>query len=309
MEQDTDDLELILINNNSSDLSTDIAKKWVEADKRIRLVNEAKQGVMYASNKGAEIAQGEYVSRMDADDWAYPGKLRKQADFLDKNPEFGAVAGLVEHIPHSENTAGFARYVEWSNSVRSYEEIYNRRFIESPIINPSAMWCRVVGEQLGLYRGGDFPEDYEMWLRWLDAGVKIEKLPEILLKWYDSDSRLTRTHQIYSDAAFYSIKSEYLAKWLAENNPFHPKVSIWGASRISRRRARLLEKYGIQFQSYIDTKKSRQLDGKVVYYEDLPSAGGLFVLSYIKQMNNRGKIMAFLEERGYIEGKDYLVVS
>jgi len=309
LEQDINDLELILINNNSTDHSGKIAENWGIFDKRIRLIKEARQGVMYASNKGAEIAQGEYVSRMDSDDWAYPDKLRKQADFLDSNPGYGAVAGLVEHVSHSDNTAGFTRYVEWSNSLQSHEEIYNRRFIESPIINPSAMWRRVVGEQYGLYRAGDFPEDYEMWLRWLDAGVKIMKIPHVVLKWYDSDSRLTRTNQIYSDAAFYSIKSEYLAKWLTQYNPFHPKVSIWGASRISRRRARLLEKYGIQFQSYIDTKKSRQLDGKVIYYEDLPPTGEMFVLTYIKQMNNRGRIMAFLEERGYIEGKDYLVVS
>lgn len=309
LEQDMDDLELILINNNSRDRSTEIARKWKRSDSRVILAEEAKQGVMYASNKGAEIAQGEYISRMDSDDWAYPEKLRKQAGFLDNNPEYGAVAGLVEHVPHSDNTKGFERYVEWSNSVQSYEEIYYRRFIESPIINPSAMWRRSVGKQHGLYRAGNFPEDYEMWLRWLDDGVKITKLPEVVLKWYDSDSRLTRTHQIYSDAAFYRIKSEYLAKWLAQHNPFHPKVSIWGASRISRRRARLLEEYGIRFQSYIDTKKSRQLDEKVIYYEDLPPAGGLFVLTYIKQMNNRGKIMAFLEERGYVEGEDYLVVS
>lgn len=309
LEQDIDDLELILINNNSKDQSIDIAEKWEKSEKRIKLIEEAEQGVMYASNKGAKIAQGEYVSRMDADDWAFPDKLSKQADFLDNNPDYGAVAGLVKHVPHSENTKGFERYVEWSNSVQSYDEIYKRRFIESPVINPSAMWRRVVGEQYGLYRAGDFPEDYEMWLRWLDAGVKIMKLPEVVLKWYDSDGRLTRTNQIYSDAAFYKIKSEYLARWLTQNNPFHPRVSIWGASRISRRRARLLEKYGIEFHSYIDTKKSRQLDGKVIYYEDLPPAGELFVLTYIRQMNNRGKIMAFLEERGYVEGVDYLVVS
>lgn len=309
LEQHFTSFELILINNNSSDRSRDIAERMAQKDSRIKLTQETVQGVMYASNKGAELAKGEYISRMDADDWAYPDKLSKQASFLDRNPDFGAVAGCVEHIPHSDNTGGLARYVEWSNSVQEYDEIFKRRFIEAPVINPTSMWRQSVGKKYGLYRDGDFPEDYEMWLRWLDAGVKIRKLPEIVLKWHDSDSRLTRTHKIYSDAAFYKIKSSYLAKWLASNNPYHPQVSIWGASRISRRRARLLEEHGIVFQSYIDTKKSRQLAGEVIYYEDLPAAGSMFILTYIRQMDNRERIMAFLEERGYVEGVDYLLVS
>jgi hypothetical protein len=207
------------------------------------------------------------------------------------------------------NTEGFRRFVEWSNSIRSYEEIYNRRFIEAPIVNPTAMWRRDTMEQYGMYRSGDFPEDYEMWLRWLDEGVKIAKVPEIILDWFDSDGRLTRTDPIYSDRAFYEIKSKYLGKWLTEHNLFHPEVAVWGASRISRRRARMLEQHGVRISTYIDTKKSRQIEKEVIYHEDLPRAGTFFVLTYIRQMNNREKIQAFLEDRGYKEGVNYLVVS
>ncbi len=107
-------------------------------------------------------------------------------------------------------------------------------------------------EQFGLYLSGDFPEDYEMWLRWLDQGVKIAKVPEVVLDWHDSQGRLTRTHPIYSDRAFYEIKSRYLAKWLSAHNPYHPKVWVWGASRISRRRAKILEQHGVSIDVYID---------------------------------------------------------
>ena len=76
---------------------------------------------------------------------------------------------------------------------------------------------------------------------------------------------------------------------------------VWGASRISRRRARILESQGVRIETYIDTKKSRQLDKEVIYYEDLPAAGKGFILTYIRQMDNREKIQAFLEEKGYVE--------
>ena len=307
--QEFNDFECLMVDNNSTDESRGIATEYQRADPRFRLIEERKQGVMFASNRGCALARGSYIARMDADDISRPCRLRVQSEFLDSHPDLGAVAGLVNHVGDPETTAGFSRFVEWSNSVITYEEIFKRRFIEAPIVNPSAMWRRETMERHGLYRSGEFPEDYEMWLRWLDRGVKIEKVPEVVLDWHDSEMRLTRTQPIYREQAFYEIKSRYLAKWLSVNNPFHPMVTVWGASRISRRRARILEQHGIGIQTYIDTKRGRQIEKELTYYDDIPEAGFMFILTYIRQMDNRGKIQAFLEERGYVEGKDYLLVS
>lgn len=301
--------ECILINNNSTDNSVEIAQNITVNDKRFILIHEENQGVMFASNTGSKRARGKFVARMDADDWSYPNRLKLQADFLDVNPDYGAVSGMVKHVSHSENTKGFARYVDWVNSVQTYNEILNSQFIESPIVNPSAMWRKEVAEEHGMYRSGDFPEDYEMWLRWLSEGVKIEKLNDTILDWYDSDTRITRTQSIYSDSAFYRIKTKYLAGWLKKNNPYHPRIAVWGASRISRRRARLLKQYGIEIECYIDIKRSRQLDEEVLYYNDIPAPDKMFILTYIKQMNARDEIQAFLHSRGYVEGINYLLVS
>jgi len=307
--QTFNDFECILIDNNSTDLGTDIAAGWLKKDKRFILISEKKQGPAWASNTGYEASIGRYIARMDADDWSYPDRLEKQVKFLDEHPDFGAVGGLVEHVGHSELTKGFERYVSWSNSIRDYHDISNRRFIELPVVNPSAMWRREVVEEYGLYRSGDFPEDYEMWLRWLGAGVKVHKLSEVVLKWYDSDHRLTRNHSSYRDKAFYEIKSKFLAEWLAKHNQHHPEVAIWGASRISRRRARMLLTYGIDICCYIDIKRSRDLDKPVLYYSEIPDPEKIFILTYIKQMNARDEIQSFLHSRGFIEGKNYLLIS
>jgi len=307
--QEFADFECLLVDNNSSDRSGEIANEWTSRDRRFKLLRESRQGVMFASNKGSEKSLGEYVARMDADDWAYPERLTLQVEFLNRNPEYGAIAGRVRHVGEPRQTEGFRRFVDWSNSLTSYEEISSRRFIEAPIVNPTAMWRRETMIEHGMYLSGDFPEDYEMWLRWLDRGVKIAKLPEIILDWHDSEQLLTRTDPIYSDKSFYEIKSRYLAKWLEEHNPFHPNVAIWGASRISRRRARILEQHGVRINTYIDTKSSRQIEKNVIYYKDLPEAGSCFVLSYIRQMNNRERIQEFLEGRGYMDGVTYLLGS
>lgn len=301
--------ECILINNNSTDRSYDIALSWTEKDTRFMLVHEKQQGVMFASNRGSDTAKGKYIARMDADDVSLPNRLEIQCNFLDNNSDFEAVSGLVEYVPHHDNTQGFQRYVNWVNSIRTYQDILNNMFVESPIVNPTAMWSNEVAKKHGMYKFGDFPEDYELWLRWLSLGVKIKKIDTPILKWYDSETRLTRTHPIYSDDAFYQIKTQYLAQWLATNNPHYPLVAIWGASRISRGRTKLLHDYGIEISYYIDIKKSRQLDRKIVYYEDIPLPGNVFILVYMKNQDAKIKIRKFFNSRFYLEGKHFIFVS
>ena len=164
--QDMKQFECLLVDNNSTDGSREIAEDWCAKDPRFRLIEESRQGVMFASNKGALASSGEFLARMDADDVSLPSRLRLQSEFLKNHPDHGAVAGRVVHVGDPEKTGGFKRYVEWSNSVCSYQEIFLRRFIEAPIVNPTAMWRRSIMEQHGMYRSGPFPEDYELWLRW-----------------------------------------------------------------------------------------------------------------------------------------------
>lgn len=302
-------LECLMISNNSSKQCIQIAEEFVKDDKRFKLITEPKQGVVFASNTGFSLAKGKYIARMDADDYSFPNRIKLQVEFLEKHSDYGAISGLVQYETKSKNTAGFIRYVDWVNSIKSYEEIINNQFVESPIVNPSAMWRKEVADKFGLYRQGNFPEDYEMWLRWLSGGVKIMKLNSVLIKWNDLPTRLTRTHPIYSQEAFFRIKTKYLALWLKKFNKDKTGVAIWGASRISRKYIGFLNENGIEIEFYIDIKKSRQINNKVVYYQDIPEKEKVYILVYMKHTEARKQIQEFLNSRGYREGINYLMLS
>ena len=61
--------ELILINDGSTDSSSEICKRYVAMDNRIMLIEKEKSGVSDSRNKGLEIAKGEWIVFLDADDW------------------------------------------------------------------------------------------------------------------------------------------------------------------------------------------------------------------------------------------------
>jgi hypothetical protein len=251
---------------------------------------------------------------MDADDESHPERLALQRRHLVARPDLGLVAGRVAFGGNARVSAGFARYVAWSNTLVTHEEIAGARFVESPIVHPSVMFRRELAERLGGYIEGDFPEDYELWLRWLEAGVRMEKRPEVLLVWNDRPARLSRTDHRYALDGMYRLKARYLGRWLARHNPHHPQVVVWGAGRETRRRAEHLEREGVRIAAWVDIDPGKigrrdPASRPVLAPHQLPGPGRCFVLAYVASRGAREAIGEALDARGYARGVDYLAAA
>lgn len=308
--QEEIDFELLIIDDGSTDETAEKIRHWRKQDSRIKLLRQSHKGIVSALNHGLQEARGRYIARMDSDDISSPGRLKKQAAYLDRHPTIGAVSCKVEFLGDRRQYRGYARYVEWINSLITENDISLKRFIESPVPHPSVMFRRWVVSSLGGYRDGAFPEDYELWLRWMHAGIRVGKLDEHLLKWRDHPKRLSRRHPRYRRMAFHRIKAYYLSRWLQLYNPNHPEVIIWGSGRINRKRARLLEEHGVQIQAYVDVnpdKIGQEIHGRPVWSPDqLPPSGKHFLIPYVSTRGANREIEEFLRSRGYREGIDYL---
>lgn len=313
LDQTERQLELVIVDDGSTDRSPEIIERWQQKDKGVQPVFTDHHGIVNALNKGLERVTAPYIARMDADDVSLPERLEKQANYLDRHPETGLVSCLVEHFGDQRSQEGYRRYVNWINTLTTHYKIELNRFIESPLAHPSVMVRRSVLNEHGRYRQGDFPEDYELWLRWLEGGVKMEKIPEVLLKWRDAPDRLSRNHDRYSAEAFYRVKSQYLARWLKRNNPRHPEVVIWGAGRSSRRRAEMLADYNIAITHYIDVdpnKIGQQIHGRPVWSPDeVPRSGEHFILSYVGNWGVNQQISTHLQKFGYDLGIDLIFAA
>jgi glycosyltransferase involved in cell wall biosynthesis len=307
------DWELIAVDDGSTDASLTLLDTAARRDFRIRVLPGPHRGVVAALNRGLAAARGRLVARMDADDVALPARLARQRDHLDAHPDVGVVATRVIFGGDARRSAGYARHVAWTNTLLSHDAIALGAFIDSPVAHPSVMFRSELVDRLGGYAEGDFPEDYELWLRWLDRGVPFDKLDEPLLVWRDTLGRLSRTDPRYSPAAFSRVKARYLARWLARHNPHHPAVTVWGAGRVTRQRARWLAEHGVRITAYVDIdprKVGRRVDdAPVLAPGDLPRPGQAFVVSYVGSRDARELIDARLRALGYRAGVDYLLAA
>ncbi|MDD4951460.1 MAG: glycosyltransferase, partial [Desulfovibrionaceae bacterium] len=307
------DFEVLAVDDGSVDGADLVLANYAARDPRVRLLSPGRVGLVRALNMGLDAARGRYVARMDADDLCLPGRFAAQAKILDHRPEVGLVGCRVRFGGCREACAGYARHVDWINELTRHESISLNRFVECPLAHPSIMFRRDLALDLGAYRQGAFPEDYELVLRWLEQGVRMEKAQAELLVWNDPPGRLSRSHERYSIEAFYRLKAGFLARWLAANNPVHPRVWVLGAGRTSRRRSDLLLGHGVRIEAYVDIdprKVGRPVHARPVVHRDhLPEPGRVFVVSYVASLGARAEICAHLKSRGYVPGRDFVLAA
>jgi glycosyltransferase involved in cell wall biosynthesis len=302
--------ELVAVDDGSQDETLPRLKAAARSEARIRLLTQQADGIVAALQAGCHAARGEFIARMDADDVMRPERLAAQVKFLEQHPSIGVVSCRVQFGGDAAEQAGYAAHVEWINSLLTPEAIAVRRFVEAPVAHPSVMFRRELLAEHGSYADGDFPEDYELWLRWLDAGVRFGKVDAELLIWNDLPTRLSRVAPRYSLEKFYRLKCDYLARWLKTHAPPPRELWLWGAGRITRQRFRALETAGHPFTGFIDIdpkKFGRMRDGRrVVGPDQLPEASRAFILGGVSKRGAREIIRIELDRCGRREGKDYL---
>lgn len=302
------DLEVLLVDNASTDDGASIAEHWAERDPRIRLLHEPRIGIAHALNTGLSHAQGSYFARMDADDVSHPERLEKQVAYLETHLEIGVLGTRTAFATTVEKSSGMRWFVDWQNAILTPHDHYVKRFVDAPLAHPTVVFRRELVERHGGYDTGPLPEDHELWLRWMDAGVRFAKLPEALLTWNDHAGRLSRTHPNYSVDAFFTTKAKWLARWMHRTLNGRP-VIIAGTSGLCRARAAKLEAEGVMISAFTDVRHREVPGYDFIPHHALPPAREVFIVSFISQRGTGDRIAAFLSSRGLEEGVDFILAA
>lgn len=302
--------ELILIDHRSDEENAVDANHFVSLDPRIKIIHNSGKNLTKKLNSGIESAKSKYIAIMDERDIAYSNRIEKQYHFLESNNDISLVTTQIKNSTQIEFPEEFERlnqYINWLNRIITPNDFSINRFIETPYVLSTLMFRKDLTIRFGGFQSGDYPTEFEFTLRWLDQGLKMCKIPEILCDWNYSLDRFNFNEERFFDQGLFETKSRYLQSWLKENNKYYPEVVVWGAGRSSRQKFYILHELGLEAKFFIDLRANPE--HKVIQYQNTPPAGNNFIISYVSNRAAREKIRTFLVELGYIEGINFICVA
>lgn len=176
LSQTYSDFEFIIVVDNPQ-IDDEIAEYLIglEADARVKLLwNERNLGLPQSLNKGICAASGEFIARMDADDISAPDRLQRELFFLIDN-NYDMVSTNKVNIDEE----GAILYED----SRLGEKAIKGLLYSNVIVHSSVLIKKDAVKALGGYRKVKDAEDFDLWLRLLDAGYSIGILDEYLVKY------------------------------------------------------------------------------------------------------------------------------
>ncbi|MBO6515972.1 MAG: glycosyltransferase family 2 protein [Bacteroidia bacterium] len=234
--------ELLVIDDNSSDLTWSVANQYSQLDARIRCFKNEGAGVIEALRTGYKHCTGSLITRMDADDLKTPDNL----EALLAASGVGIVAvGQVQYFREGGIGEGYARYAKWLNGFADQNNHYDMIYKECVIPSPCWMVYKTDLDKLESFEPNLYPEDYDLCFRFYKAGLIPRATRGIVHLWRDHDARSTRTSDLYRDNRFLDLKLYYFLK--LDHNPKQPLL-LWGAGRKGKYLANHFREHGVNFR-------------------------------------------------------------
>lgn len=193
--------ELIIID----DCGKNNVKKIVNEfnDQRIKVIkNDKNSGLVISLNKAIELAKGDYIARMDTDDYSYCDRIKKQLEFLEAHKDIDLVCS---------NCNFFDGKAVWGSSGTEYGIISRNQLLNgNPIMHPTVMMKTSSIKKIGGYKNFKRCEDYATWIEFYNRGFKMYKMPNVFLRYHlsldDYKKRTLKTRKEF----FTLLKTQYL---------------------------------------------------------------------------------------------------
>jgi len=164
--------EMIIVDDMSKDSGIEIVKKYIEQDKRIKLIRlKENSGAAVSRNRAIKEANGKYIAFLDSDDIWFPKKLEKQLMFIKKN-EYAFT--FTKYQQMAENGKKMNSYIDVPDTLN-----YEQALLKNPVGCLTAMYSV---EKLGKVYMPLIKkrQDYGLWLKILKKGVTGYGLNETL---------------------------------------------------------------------------------------------------------------------------------
>lgn len=176
LDQSYEHLELIIIDDASTDDTYAICRNFLKDPRVSILQNEINSGIVCSRNKGIAVAKGHYIAILDSDDIALPQRLEKQVRYLQEHPELAAIGSFYEVIDHAGRRQTSIKLPYKSIDIATFL-LFNVSFCHSTL-----MMTAVVAKTYQYKKGFDIIEDYEIAYR-ISRDLPIGNLPDYTVQY------------------------------------------------------------------------------------------------------------------------------
>jgi len=222
LEQSYKNIELILVDDGSSDNTYQKLIEYSKTDERINVFkNDKNKGLIFTLNKAIDLANGEFIARMDADDVSKIDRIEKLMNFL-LDSSVDIVSCNYEYV--DEHSVLIKR-----NLLKpiTNEEIVFSSFLFTPICHAGLVGKKKVFIEYK-YNSTEstiHTEDYELWTRMIKGGVKFKNLNLVLYDIRINDSSVSFKFEAIQKTNFSKCAYEHYKKYNFTNTTFeHYKV-------------------------------------------------------------------------------------
>ena len=223
MNQTFQNWELIIINDCSTDSTSEILADFAAKDERIKVYpNEVNLRLPTSLNKAILLCNGKYIARMDADDICLPDRLEKQYKFMEENGDVALSSCRFMTVKNGVYASGGAGGRCDSEALRAMLLVVN------PILHPGVIAKAEVMKRFSYDTTLTCTEDLELWTRMAMENQKIQILPECLLIYRLHDKQITSTTLERQHTEVLKIEQKYYASILQEMDEKMQKFYISG---------------------------------------------------------------------------------
>ena len=258
-------LQIILINDGSTDQSLELAKKMSDKDSRIQIFKNNGNGIIDALNTGAEISSGKFITRMDADDIMKPEKIKILRDLLIKSGyKFLSTACVSYFSSNKKLGSGYLKYAKWLNQLTIKSENFKDIYKECTI--PSSCWMMHMNDfnYINGFKNLNYPEDYDFAFRTYYNNIQLISSDKKIHMWRDHPKRTSRNSPLYEFVNFIPLKINYLVKYELKKE----QLILWGAGRKGKEIAKYLQEKSISFAWVSNNSKKI---GHLIYNKEIQS--------------------------------------
>jgi len=213
--QNYSNIEIILCDDGSTDRTFEIISEFKNSNTIdiIILRNTCNIGLPSSLNRCLEIARGEYVARLDADDEMYPRRIEQQVNYLNSNSSISVVGG-AQLMHFSDGSKKINRPPRTDNLIKA------GLFVRTTMLHPTVMMRRDFLDRNGIKYNPEFHlcEDYKIFVDLLYAGANFANLPNIVNTYDYSTKKGWDKHQDRMVIALSRIWSENLRQLSIDDN-------------------------------------------------------------------------------------------